>query len=96
MPSKPTSAKQQQAIKIIREKFTKVDELECTVTGLGNEVQQLENRLDKAFPKPKPWYTSFGVWFALLLALGMIYLVWVFYMGETGHSIKVPSWMGKW
>lgn len=95
MPNKPTSEKQQQAIKVIREKFAKVDKLECTVTGLENEVQQLERKWNKAFPKPRPWYTSFGVWFALLLVLGMIYLVWLFYMGETGHSIKIPRWLNR-
>jgi hypothetical protein len=50
---------------------------------------------DYLHPVPKPWYTSFGVWLAIILALVLIYVLYVFYMSETGHVIKLPDWLNN-
>jgi hypothetical protein len=44
--------------------------------------------LERLHPKPRHWYTSFGVWLAIILTLVMIYLIWLTYQWSTGHIIN--------
>jgi uncharacterized membrane protein YukC len=56
-------------------------------TRLYKELKAVSN------PKQNPWYASAGVWLAILLTLAMIYLVYVFYMSETGHNVILPEFL---
>jgi hypothetical protein len=42
----------------------------------------------------KPWYRQKGIIFAIILAIVVIYLVYVMYMKSTGHTITIPG-LGK-
>ena len=46
-------------------------------------------------PVPKPWYTSPGIWLAIILTLIMFYLLYAFYMSETGHTVRLPDWFNQ-
>ena len=46
-------------------------------------------------PPSKPWYTSFGVWFALFLAILMLYGIYLLYEYSTGHVINVFGYKFK-
>jgi len=69
-------------------------ELELLKSDL-NDLKEENNRLRKEISRllfnNKPWYTSFGIWMAIILTLIVIYLVYVFYMAETGHTVKLPE-----
>jgi hypothetical protein len=45
-------------------------------------------------PPAKPWYRQKGIIFASLLGICMIYLIYLFYMRSTGHSVTIPG-IGK-
>lgn len=79
-----------------------------TVTELQDEIDRLRDELNAKYeenarlykelkkivnPEPKPWYTSFGIWLAILLTLIALYLVYVFYMAETGHHVILPDFL---
>jgi hypothetical protein len=36
-----------------------------------------------------PWYKQKGIIFAIILALAMLYFIYLFYMKSTGHSISI-------
>ena len=46
-------------------------------------------------PVPRPWYTSPGIWLAIILTLIMFYLLYAFYMSETGHTVRLPDWLNQ-
>jgi len=46
-------------------------------------------------PVIKPWYTSPAVWLAIILTLAMFYLLYAFYMSETGHTVRLPDWFNQ-
>ena len=74
-------------------KQLKVKDAIDKISQVEKDVSCLEDKFNRAFPKPKPWYTSFGVWIALLLTLFVIYLCYVSYMAYTGHNIVLPRWL---
>ncbi|MFA5306535.1 MAG: hypothetical protein WC365_03735 [Candidatus Babeliales bacterium] len=39
------------------------------------------------------WYTSIGIWLAIILVLGMLYLIWLMYQQYTGHFIRLPEFL---
>ncbi len=43
----------------------------------------------------KPWYTSVGIWFSLLLAILMLYGIYLLYEHSTGHVINVFGYRFK-
>lgn len=60
------------------------------------QISKLDEKLDK-LTKPipiKPWYTSFGVWFAIVLTLLVLAIVYIFYLSTLGYTTPyLPSWM---
>jgi|GEM_PF-3650166 len=80
--------------KTINDLQSELDNLRANVDDLREENTRLYRELKAALDKKsKPWYTSAGIWLAILLTLIMIYLVYVFYMSETGHSVVLPGFM---
>ncbi len=59
---------------------------------IKKEIQEHQSRYHS---EPQPWYKSFGVWLAILLVTIMIYLIYIFYMSETGHTIKIPDILNR-
>ena len=43
----------------------------------------------------KPWYTSIGIWFSLLLAILVLYGIYLLYEHSTGHVINVFGYRFK-
>jgi len=82
--------------KTINDLQNELDSLKSNLDNLREENTRLYRELKSALnkkSKPKPWYTSAGVWLAILLTLVMIYLVYVFYMSETGHNVILPEFL---
>lgn len=42
----------------------------------------------------KPWYKQKGIIFGIILGILMIYMIWLFYMKSTGHTVTIPG-LGK-
>lgn len=74
--------------------------LEEEVACLDGEAASLKSTVNKlkakVYPEIKPWYTSFGIWLALALTACSLYLVFVFYMSQTGHHVVMPAWFFQW
>jgi len=69
-----------------------INELQTELDGLKSDFDNLRREIKSvSSPKYKPWYTSAGVWLAIILTLIAIYLVYVFYMAETGHNVILPE-----
>ncbi len=69
-------------------------ELEDKVEWCINKIMQIEKQLEQLKPKPsKSWYTSFGVWIAVLLTAVTLILVYFFYLSEQGWTMLLPVWM---
>jgi len=80
--------------KTINDLQSELDNLRANVDDLREENTRLYRELKAALDKKsKPWYTSAGIWLAILLTLIMIYLVYVFYMSETGHNVILPEFL---
>jgi len=80
--------------KTISDLQNELDSLKSNLDNLREENTRLYRELKAALnKKSKPWYTSAGVWLAILLTLTMIYVVYVFYMSETGHTVVLPEFM---
>lgn len=64
-------------------------QLQADNEALRKELANFEEIYKREHPKGKPWYASFGVWFALLLAAGMGYAIhlWIEYEGGVPHEI---------
>lgn len=64
-----------------------------TLKDLEADIIELQSQVDQLFKKEpeKPWYMSFGVWLAIILTIIAIYLAYVFYMSETGHTVIIPA-----
>ena len=78
--------------KTINELQTEIDGLKSDFDNLREENTRLYREIKSvSSPKYKPWYTSAGVWLAIILTLIAIYLVYVFYMAETGHNVILPE-----
>jgi hypothetical protein len=45
-------------------------------------------------PLAKPWYKQKGIVFSIILGVAMIYLIYLFWMRSTGHSVTIPG-VGK-
>jgi hypothetical protein len=69
-----------------------------SLNDLNTKVEQyhseLSNRISNLEHPPKlrgqSWYKSIGVWIALILALAMIYGIYLFYMTQNGKVIRFP------
>jgi len=74
--------------KAIKGKGT-LEKLQEESEELRKELTDFEEVYKKEHPEKKPWYTSFGVWFALFLATGCLYMVyrWVKIEGGIPHEI---------
>lgn len=74
--------------------------LDSEVQRLGQEnlimAKALKKMKEDHFPDPQPWYASWGVWLAIFLTLGAMYLAFAFYMSETGHHVVIPRWFIDW
>lgn len=60
------------------------------------QITELDKRLDKlAKSVPiKPWYTSFGIWLAIILVLLALLIIYVFYLSTLGYTTPyLPNWM---
>jgi len=83
---------------------------ETAIVKFQNQVQLLRQDLFEAmeedhkmlkdlhgyiYPVPKPWYTSPGIWLAIILTLVMFYALYAFYMSETGHTVRLPDWLNQ-
>ena len=80
--------------KTINELQTELDGLKSDFDNLREENTRLYKEIKSASsPKYKPWYTSAGVWLAIILTLAMIYLLYVFYMAEIGHNVILPEFL---
>ena len=47
-----------------------------------------------ATPVKKPWYKQKGIIFSIILAIVMMYFIYLFIMKSTGHAIMIPG-LGK-
>lgn len=80
--------------KTVSELQDEIDKLKTELNNRCEENTRLYKELKKVInPEPKPWYTSFGVWLAILLTLIVLYLVYVFYMAETDHNVILPDFL---
>ena len=66
-----------------------IGQLKVDNEALKRELNTLEEIYKKEHPEAKPWYTSFGNWFASLLVLGLLYLIywWVKSQGGLPHEL---------
>jgi len=73
----------------VNKKDQVMSQLQADNEALKKELANFEEIYKKEHPKGKPWYASFGVWFALLLAIGMGYAIhlWIEYEGGVPHEI---------
>lgn len=62
------------------------------INTLQYMVSQMIEQNSKYHPKPKPWYQSPAVWLAVILAIIMLYAIYLFYMKETGHTVTIFKW----
>ena len=66
-------------------------ELEDKVEWCIRSIMQIQRELQ---PKPsKPWYTSFSTWLVILLVIGMMVIIYLFYLSELGWTMLLPGWM---
>lgn len=80
--------------KTVSELQDEVNRLRDELNARCEENTRLYKELKKVVnPEPKPWYMSIGVWLAILLTLIVLYLVYVFYMAETGHNVILPDFL---
>ena len=68
---------------------TQLENFARCILELHNKVEELEKLL---IPVRKPWFTSIGIWFAIILTLAMLYMIFLLYMKETGHHVRIGSW----
>jgi ATP-dependent Zn protease len=61
-----------------------IEQAKVDTEALQKRLADLENFEKEHHPEPKSWYTYFGNWFALLLALGMLYLIYWWVMSQGG------------
>lgn len=62
-------------------------------TDIEFRVESLETKIKKLTPRYKPGWKSISSWFCLLLVIGLLYFVWLWYQKETGHRVWLPDWM---
>jgi len=62
------------------------------VPTFTKRVKPVEEEPEKKV-KP-PWYRQKGIIFSIILGIGMIWLIYLFYMRSTGHSVTIPG-IGK-
>lgn len=57
------------------------------------KIMEIKEQLEKqSIPKPnKPWYTSIGIWIALILFVIMIVMIYLFYLTEIGWTVSMPK-----
>ena len=71
--------------------YDKVDWCICQILDINEKLDKLIN------PPPiasKPWYTSSGVWFAIVLTLLVLAIIYIFYLSTLGYTTPyLPSWM---
>jgi uncharacterized membrane protein YukC len=79
--------------KTVSEIEKELELLKSDLDSLKEEDSRLYKEISRLSPKNKSWYTSFGVWLAIILTLIAIYLVYVFYMSETGHNVVLPEFL---
>lgn len=77
--------------KTVSEIEKELELLKSDLDNLKEEDSRLYKEISRLLPRNKSWYTSFGVWLAIILTLIAIYLVYVFYMAETGHNVILPE-----
>ncbi len=65
-----------------------IGQLQVDNEALKKELSTFEEIYKKEHPERKSWYGSFGTWFALLLTLGLLYLIywWVQSQGGLPHE----------
>jgi hypothetical protein len=44
-------------------------------------------------PKEKPWYIEPGIWLSIILTVGMLVIIYLFYLNQQGWLSKLPEWM---
>lgn len=65
-----------------------ITEVKTQIGWLKTELRRLESLL----PEPvvyKSWYSSPAVWLALILVILMIAMISIFYLTESGLSVKI-------
>ena len=63
--------------------------------AMKEDHKMLEDLHSYLHPVSKPWYVSPGIWLAIILTLIMFYLLYSFYMSETGHIVRLPDWLNQ-
>ena len=58
----------------------------------SKRVKPVEEEPEKKV-KP-PWFKQKGIVFSIILGVAMIYLIYLFWMRSTGHSVTIPG-IGK-
>ena len=82
---------------VIQEYKRELQLIQQQISDQQEQAKKLETRLESYVnPKSKPWYTSWGIWLAILLTIVVLYLSYAFYMSETGHKVTLPSWFIQW
>lgn len=61
-----------------------IGQLQADKEALERRLSTFENIYKKEHPEGRPWYASFGTWFALLLTLGLFYLIYWFVESQGG------------
>jgi len=74
--------------KRVPKKEQKLEQLQVDNETLRKELNTLEEIYKQEHPEGKPWYGSFGTWFALLLTIGMLYVIyrWIQLEGGIPHE----------
>lgn len=74
-------------------------EIEQLKTDYGSRIKNLEETIkttiikSRKLERPTQWYEYFGYFILVLMVIGMLYLIWLFYMTEQGHNVILPWWM---
>ena len=74
--------------KKVSKKEQRLEQLQVDNETLRKELDTFEEIYKREHPKGKPWYGSFGTWFALFLAIGCLCMIywWVETEGGIPHE----------
>lgn len=70
-------------------------EIEQLKTNYDTRIKNLEEKIaqSRKLERPTQWYEYIGYIILVLMVIGMLYLIWLFYMTEQGHNVVLPWWM---
>lgn len=57
-------------------------------------IKQVVKMNEQCNKPSQPWYKSFGVWLAIVLALLVLVIIYIFYLSTLGYTTSyLSSWM---